>query len=156
MNKTAADPRERATQVVGFLRRHKNDRGAMANVRCALSETRKCRAWPLLGEIDGIGNVTIETVAGLYATHPEETDKGDLGSLCKALSGENNTFEGRFKRLLTCATREEVCSHLRPLVTAAKSKGHPVNYYNLIVDLLCWGDDVRVRWAQAFWGGEAA
>jgi CRISPR type I-E-associated protein CasB/Cse2 len=126
----------------------------MANLRCALTDARRCRAWPLLGEIGGIGDATVETVTGLYAIHPEETDKGDLGSLCKALSGENNTFEGRFKRLLTCATREEVCAHLRPLVTAAKAKGLKVNYQQLIIDLLYWSDNVRVRWAQSFWGEE--
>jgi len=126
----------------------------MANLRCALTDARQCRAWPLLGEIDGIGDTVIETVAGLYATHSDEADKGNLGLLCKALSGENNTFEGRFKRLLTCTTREDVCAHLRPIVTAAKAKGHPVNYYGLTVDLLYWSDNVRVRWAQAFWGAE--
>lgn len=154
MNRT--EPRERAEQVLAFLRRHRTDRGAMANLRCALSETRRCRAWPLLAEVGGIGNTVIETVAGLYATHPEEMDKGNLGSLCKALSGENNTFEGRFKRILTCATREDVCEHLRQIVTAAKSKGYPVNYHTLIVDLLFWSDHVRVQWAQEFWGGEQA
>lgn len=154
MNRT--EPKERAEQVLDFLRRHKPDRGAMANLRCALTDTRKCRAWPLLGEIGGIGNTTIETVAGLYATHPQETEKGNIGSLCKALCGENNTFEGRFKRILTCNTREEVCAHLRPLVTAAKAKGIPVNYHTLIVDLHYWSDRVRVQWAQGFWGGDQA
>jgi CRISPR system Cascade subunit CasB len=148
------DPKERATQVLGFLRRHKADRGAMANLRCALTDARRCRAWPLLGEIGGIGDTTVETVAGLYATHPEETDRGNLGSLYRTLSGENNTFEGRFKRLLTCATREEACAHLRPLVTAAKAKGFKVNYHQLIVDLLFWSENVRVGWARSFWGEE--
>jgi CRISPR system Cascade subunit CasB len=152
MNNKGYDPKEKTIQLLNFLRGHKKDRGAMANLRCALTDARKFRAWPLLGQIGGIGSPEVETVAGLYATHPEETDEGNLGSLCKQLSGENNTFEGRFKRLLSCSTREEVCEHLRPIVTAAKAKGPHVNYYQLLLDLFYWSDNVRVRWARTFWG----
>jgi CRISPR system Cascade subunit CasB len=137
-----------------FLRRHKSDRGAMAQLRCALSPARRNRAWPLLGELDAIGDTVVETIAGLYATHPEETQTGAIGSLCRQLSAEHGTFEGRFRRLLSCSTREEVCEHLRPIVTTAKSKGRAVNYWQLFVDLQYWGDKTRVRWAREFWGRE--
>ena len=42
-----------------------------------------------------------------------------------------------------------------PIVDAAKAKGIPVNYQTLVEDLCWWGERVRIRWAQAFWGAGA-
>ena len=147
-------PPERAAAVLAWLRSLKNDRGALANLRCALIPARRDRAWPLLARVGGIDDPITETVAALYAYHPDETINGNLGDTCRQLAGTHNSFDGRFRRLLAC-DRNELCERLRPIVLAAKAKGIPVNYQTLIEDLCWWGERVRIRWAQAFWGAGA-
>ncbi len=147
-------PPERAAAVLAWLRSLKNDRGAMASLRCALVPARRHRAWPLLARIGGIDDPVAKTVAALYAYHPDETSTGNLGDTCRQLAGTHNSFDGRFRRLLMC-DRDELCERLRPIVLAAKAKGFPVNYQTLIEDLCWWGERVRIRWAQAFWAAAA-
>ena len=152
MSGTRQDPREEARRLLSDLRHRTTDRGAMADLRCAVSPARLHRAWPLLARVGGIGDRSVETVAGLFAYHPEETDKGNLGSTCRRLAAENSSFEGRFQRLLSCGDPAEVCDRLRPVVLAARAKGVKINYEQLLVDLRYWGDKVKARWAREFWG----
>jgi len=151
MTTMQTDPRERAAHFLNYLRRLKNDRGAMADLRRALNPAQRHRAWPLLARFGGIDDVRFETVAGLFAYHPEEAPGGNLGTTCRRLSGEHNTFEGRFRRLLAC-DRDDICNHIRPVVLAAKAKGVAVNYEKLLADLFYWSDAVKARWAVEFWG----
>lgn len=154
MSDNQPEPQETAAKLLANLRKLRNDRGAMADLRCALNPTRRARAWPLLAQVGGIDRPIFETIAGLFAYHPEETNTGNLGTTCRHLAGENNSFEGRFKRLLSC-DRDEVCERLRPIVLAAKAKGIPVNYQELFTDLWYWGDNVKARWAREYWGAPA-
>ena len=123
----------------------------MAELRCALSTTRLPRAWPLLGRIGGIGNQQIETVAGLFAYHPDDTATGNLGKTCLKLKEQNQSFDSRFRRLLEC-DREEICTMVRAIVLAAGARGIPINYEELFSDLCYWGDNVKARWAKEYWG----
>lgn len=145
------DPR--ATAFLDFLRRYQKDRGALANLRGALTEARRPNAWPLLGGFKGaIGNPAYETVAGLWASAPElDCATGNLGNTLAKLGSEHNSFEGRFKRLLTC-DRDELPARVAPVVRAAQAKGVPVNYARLLSDLLHWNDRTQIEWAKAFWG----
>lgn len=145
------DPKETAAKVLAYLRQLRNDRGAMADLRCALNPTRRARAWPLLARVGGIDRTIYETVAGLFAYHPDETHTGNVGTTCRRLAGENNSFDGRFRRLLSC-DREELGERLRPVILAAKAKGIPVNYEELFTDWWYWGDRVKARWAREYWG----
>lgn len=151
MSNTTSPP-ERAAALLALLRSVQHDRGAMSYLRCALAPARRHRAWPWLARIGGIDDPVAETIAGCYAYHPEETPHGNFGDTCRILAGQHNSFDARFRRLLAC-DREELCVRIRPVVLAAKSKGIPVNYEMLGADLLWWGDRVRTRWAQAYWGG---
>jgi CRISPR type I-E-associated protein CasB/Cse2 len=99
-----------------------------------------------------VGDQVLETVAGLFAYHPEETDMGAFGITCRELARENSSFEGRFRRLLSCSDRGDVCGRLRPIVLAARAKKIKVNYEELLIDLRCWSDRVKARWAGEFWG----
>ena len=151
MSANQPDPKEAAARLLAYLRQLKNDRGAMADLRCALNPTTLPRAWPLLARVGGIGNARIEAVAGLFAYHPDETQAGNLGTTCRHLAAEKNSFDGRFRRLLSC-DREEICERLRPVILAAKAKGIPINYEELYADLCYWGDNVKARWAREYWG----
>jgi CRISPR system Cascade subunit CasB len=151
MSNDRTDPKKAAARLLAYLRQLKNDGGAMANLRCALNPAKIPRAWPLLARVGGIGNPSIETVAGLFAYHPDETQTGNFGTTCRRLAAENNSFDGRFRRLLAC-DREEICDRLRPVILAAKAKGIPINYEELYANLCYWGDNVKARWAREYWG----
>lgn len=150
-----SDPKSEAKYLLEYLRRFKNDRGAMADLRCALSPARLPRAWPLLAPVGGVGDPRIETLAGLFASHPLETETGNFGTTCRRLADENSTFEARFQRLLSCE-RDEICERLRPVILAARPRGIPVNYEQLFADLRYWGGPVKAQWAREFWGAAEA
>jgi CRISPR type I-E-associated protein CasB/Cse2 len=145
-----------AAPFIDFLKRYRNDRGALANLKGGLSDARKPNAWPLLAGFKGaIGDPAYETVAALWACAPSlECATGCLGDTLARLKTDNNSFEGRFKRLLTC-DRDEIAVRVAPIVRAAQAKGMAVNYTQLLSDLLWWGDIVKVEWAKAFWGAPA-
>ena len=151
MSDNRPDPKQTAVAVLDYLRRLKNDRGAMADLRRALNPAQRHRAWPLLARVGGIGNPRIEVIAGLFAYHPDETHGGNLGTTCRRLADENNSFKARFARLLAC-DYDEICERLRPVILAAKAKGIGVNYERLFTDLSYWGDRVKAEWAQEYWG----
>ena len=146
-----SDPKTEATRLVEYLRRLKNDRGAMADLRCALNPSKLPRAWPLLARAGGIGNPHVEAVAGFFGYHPDETHTGNIGTTCRRLAAENNSFDARFRRLLSC-DRDEIGDRLRPVILAARAKLVPVNYEELYADLCYWGDNVKARWAREYWG----
>ena len=171
--------------LLKFLRSRQEDRGLMANLRCALVENKRHRAWPYLANFGGIGdkhgnqmiethrNRVVQTIAGLYATHSEDTHEGNFGATCRKLLSDDerqklNQAEGigpvsrRFQHLLA-AEGDEIFPRVRHLVLRAKAQDNiPVNYEQLYKDLLDWEDRadcgqrdrVRVRWAQSFWTPE--
>lgn len=144
------------------LRKHKDDRGMMANLRCILVDTKKHRAWPALHRLGvEINNEIAAHVAGLYATHPEETSIGNFGSTCKAIEqkrgdkrGDDNKLtstERRFQHLLTAERGDELMARVLRMVLMAKSQGVPVNYGQLETDLKFWSDRTKTEWATTFW-----
>lgn len=153
-----SDPLQIAARLLSHLRELRNDRGAMAELRCALSPTKRHRAWPLLARVGGIDNLRIEIVAGLFAYHPDEIRTGNLGTTCLAVFGASDTKSksgSRIRRLLAC-DRDELCERVRPIIFAAKSKGVAVNYEALLRDLYYWGEKVKADWAREYWGAPEA
>lgn len=157
--------------LLKFLRSRQEDRGFMANLRCVLVDSKQHRAWPYLANFGGIGekhnNKVVQTVAGSYATHPEETHAGNFGATCRKLLSNDelqklNQAEGigpvshRFQHLLA-AENDEIFDRVVRLVLRAKAQDIPVNYEQLYRDLLDWeyrANQVRIRWAQSFWTPE--
>jgi len=156
--------------LLNYLKKLKerDDRGGLADLRCALVESRRHRAWPLIASFGGIGEEhsarVVQTISGLFAHHPQATDTGNLADTCRALISEDERAEylqerklgpmtRRFQHLLA-ASREEVCGRVSRIVLFAKSKEVAVNYGQLYGDLLYWSDAVRVRWAKRFWQAE--
>ncbi len=150
------------------LRRYKDDRGMMANLRCILVESKKHRAWPVLSRLGVAINDDVSAfVAGLFATHPDgDSDSSkNFGVTCKQIEhtrGEEASeadesrkkqltpTERRFQHLLA-AGKDEVFERVMRMVLMAKSQGVPVNYEKLETDLKYWGDRVKSDWAAAFW-----
>lgn len=160
----------KADEFIAWLEQNAEDRGLMAHLRRALTSAGEHYAWPHLVRWCNLENdqqrTVYATVAACYALHPEHENTGNFGSVVRqialGLHGGNDalqSFEGRFRRLLTCDSVEELCLHIRRVVQAAKQRGVPINYHRLLLDLLWWQHDarrVKVQWAQSYWGGEAA
>jgi len=155
---------ERARRFLDYLESRREDRGMMADLRRGLSEATSDRAWPYIAAWCDITNDRLRyiytTVAAAYAANPEPTDKGNMGYLLRRIAmgtgtGEDalKTFDGRFRRLLSCDTVQELCAHLRGVIKAAAQRGIPVNFVNLFRDLRYWSDAVKRRWAAQYWGG---
>lgn len=154
------------------LRKNKDDRGMMANLRCILVENKKHRAWPVLHRLGvPITEDVSVFVAGLYAIHPEGDSDSirNFGETCKQIErdrGEETTeFSGnadnskkknltpterRFQHLLA-ADRGEIPERVMRMVLMAKSQGVSVNYEKLLHDLKYWGERTKTEWAAAFW-----
>jgi CRISPR system Cascade subunit CasB len=152
------------SRLLERLRKCKDDRGMMANLRCAYVESKKHRAWPALNRLGvAINDGVSAFVAGLFAAHPEETSTGNFGDTCKAIeqrrgdkrSDDNKLTptERRFQHLLTAETEAELQDRVLRMVLLAKSQGVPVNYAKLEPDLRAWnrGDRTKIDWASAFW-----
>jgi CRISPR type I-E-associated protein CasB/Cse2 len=149
---------EQATERLARLRKRCADPGFRAALRHWLSDAGRPRAYQALMDLRGtLDDEDFNTVAALYAYHPDHSDNGGtLGHLCRSLSAGLSTFEGRFKRLLLCDA-EELRQRLQPVILAARAEGVPVDYRRLYLDLRSWdhdfyGDRVRKDWAQDFWG----
>jgi CRISPR system Cascade subunit CasB len=151
------------SRLLERLRKYKDDRGMMANLRCMHVESKKHRAWPALNRLGvAINDNVAAFVAGLFATHPEETSTGNFGATCKAIEqrrGDKSDdsrltpTERRFQHLLTAETEAELHARVLRMVLMAKSQGVPINYAKLEADLRAWnrGDRTKIYWATAFW-----
>ncbi len=144
------------------LRKCKDNRGMMANLRCILVESKKHRAWPVLNRLGVAINDDVSAfVAGLFATHPEEISTGNFGDTCKTIEqrrGDRRSddskltpIERRFQHLLAAERGEELNDRITRMVMMAKSHGVSVNYEKLETDLKYWSDRTKTDWALAFW-----
>lgn len=159
--------------LMTFLRKRKENRGAMANLRCGLIESKRHRAWPLLAWCNGIGDdyraLSIQYFTGFFATHPEDdTTAGNFGDACRQLmdrdeldklasTGEVGPLSRRFQHLIA-ADGEEIFRRVLRFVLRCKAKNISINYIQLFNDLKQWEyspEAVRTRWAKSFWASEA-
>ncbi|MCX6566617.1 MAG: type I-E CRISPR-associated protein Cse2/CasB [Candidatus Aminicenantes bacterium] len=150
---------------MNLLRKRKDDRGLMANLRCFLTESRKQRSWPALNRLGvDIKDEVTGLIAGLYATHPEECSTGNCGTTWRSIGqrygatqgGDNKLTptERRFQQLLAAEKGKELHGRIIRMVLMAKSQGVPVNYEQLEKDLRYWNDRTMIEWASAFWTPE--
>ncbi len=94
------------------------------------------------------------TVAGLFATHPEQASRS-LGEALQDLVRKtgSGSIEGRFLALLD-ARSEDVGQHLRRLVALLASAGLAFDWSDLLRALKNWDfedNHARRRWARDFW-----
>jgi CRISPR system Cascade subunit CasB len=150
------------SRLLEQLRRRKEDRGMMADLRCALVESKKHRAWPLLHRLGlAVTDEVAAIVAALYATHPEETREGNFGATCRAMQSYRGDTRGddskltpterRFLHLLAAEKGDELHARVTRMVLLAKSQAVPVNYERLETDLHFWNDRTKTEWAASFW-----
>ncbi len=155
------------SELIERLRRIKEDRGLMADLRCYLVASKRHRAWPALSRLNvAIENEKNSIVAALYATHPEEAAQGNLGATCKLIEKKKDggtpgdaklsPTERRFLQLLAAEPGRELYDRVTRMILMAKSQGIPVNYGQLEKDLYYWNERTRREWASSFWTPNAA
>lgn len=112
---------------------HARERRAFATVGAALA-----RAKPSHDGTLGIGRA----IASVYAD-----------------GAANPQAKARLRRLLACASSEEACDVLRPLLQLIASRGAAMGaalrYAQLLRDLLYFSEKTRERWAQDFFSSAA-
>ncbi len=139
-----------------------DDRGMMADLRCILVDSKKHRAWPALNRLGVPINEEVSSfIAGLYATHPDETSSGNFGTTCRVIkqrrddSGRDDSkltpTERRFQHLLAAERGGELHARILRMVLIAKAEGVPVNYARLETDLRRNDDWRKTEWATSFW-----
>lgn len=99
-------------------------------------------------------------VASLFAMHPSDINRGNLGTVfaqLRALRGPSESLERRFSATLR-ACRDDLPLHLRRIVGLARSAGVPINWAQLLNDVKQWdykGRPVQLAWAREYWGRSA-
>lgn len=152
-----------------FLARVRNradDRGLMAELRSLLNPNLRMRGWSAMATIGRLGDKPMETLAGLFAFYPQsyqEEKSFSFGVSCRILAEKRrkkgtadheSPLDVRFRRLLACEQREDVCRLLPEFVRGMKVEGIPVDYDTLYRDVRFWNDRVRERWAIDYWSSK--
>ncbi len=166
----------RMDAMLDVLESRRGNAGLRADLRAGLKAATRTRAWPFLARFCDLSDPyraeVFGTVAGLFAGHPDILVGNSMGRVCRSLcsadeqealadstsspsGGREGPMSQRMKQLLD-SDRDEICGRVVRLVRYAGTRGIPVDYRMLGCDLLFWGDRVRRRWAQDFWGGASA
>ncbi|MCE1190380.1 MAG: type I-E CRISPR-associated protein Cse2/CasB [Ignavibacteria bacterium] len=101
---------------------------------------------------EGRNDMPYFIISSLFALHPENTVKGNLGDAFRKLEASPATEE-RFKALLQCRA-SELPVLLRGAVSLLAAKSIPINYTELLSAVKKWEQDnknVQKKWAISFW-----
>jgi CRISPR system Cascade subunit CasB len=152
---------------ITYLEELRDDRAALAALRRGLGQPPGTVAgmypyvvrW-LPADAPPAREAAYYLVAALYAYHPAQGGVGNLGEAFRRTldpQGDNTAVERRFTALLA-AHPDDLDFYLRQAVSFLRSKEVPVNWHQLLADVLAWGHPdryVQKQWARAFWGRAA-
>jgi len=154
--------------LIKYLNEHREDRALMASLRRGLRykggysaevgrviQSRLSQDAPLWLES------AYALIAPLFALHPLEGGSGNMGNhfrgLCEPGQDIPSNIERRFMVLLSSG-RDEIDDSLRQAISLLKSKQVPVNWDELIQNMIDWKhpnserrDRVQKDWARKFW-----
>ena len=114
---------------------HADDRGILADLRQGFSPGTEHRAWPHIARFCDLARdkdrKIFLTIAAGFALHKRTVVGGNMGWTMRHIAlGEDShsfskalaSFESRFRRLITCSSAEEVCSHLKRCHQGSRAK----------------------------------
>jgi CRISPR type I-E-associated protein CasB/Cse2 len=152
-------------EFLSFLENHKKDRGIMADLKRGLSETTECRAWPHILRFCEPRNEKerriVQLIAAGFAIHLRSGNSGNMGDAIRKIAGGGGkgekgleTFDGRFRRIISASTSDELCDLLPGIMRAVERKGIPIDFAQLYKDLHFWGERSKLDWASSYWRTE--
>lgn len=148
------------------ISRMKNDKAMGARLRRADNPATEYQSWEYLAPF----GVNLEharerrafaTVgAALARAKPDHDGTLGIGRAIASVYADgiaNPQAKARLRRLLACASSEEACDVLRPLLQLIASRGaalryDQLGYAQLLRDLLYFSEKTRERWARDFFG----
>lgn len=153
---------------IAYLERLRDDRAALAALRRGLGRPagtvadmyRYVVPW-LRDDAASWEEAAHYLIAGLFAYHSHAVGVGNMGrhfAETRDPQSDNAAIERRFTALLA-AHPDDLDFYLRQAVGYLRSKEVPINWHQLLVDVLAWGHPdryVQQRWARAFWGRGAS
>jgi len=157
---------EKTHPFVEHLERLRDDRAALAALRRGLGQPPGSVAdmyryvVPWLPDDAPWLEHAYYLVAALFAYHPDSSparNMGDHFARTRDPQGDDTAIERRFTALLA-AHPDDLDVYLRQAVSFLKSKEIPINWHQLLPDLLAWDHPeryVQKAWAHAFWGRTA-
>jgi CRISPR system Cascade subunit CasB len=92
-------------------------------------------------------------IGSLFALHPQPGGAGNLGKAFSMVPKQSDSLEKRFVALLN-SHRDDLPHHLRQAVSLLKSSEIPVDWRQLLRDILYWEHEsrfVQQQWAREFW-----
>ena len=92
--------------------------------------------------------------AAIARIRPEKDGNAEIGtafdSICSSqVDRERESI--RFRRLIACESVLDICTVLRPILQYLNSKGAPINFSQLLNDLIYWNQRIKIRWATQFY-----
>lgn len=117
---------------------------------------------PFLSADDGARREEVYyLVASLFGLHPAHTTQGNLGLHFNHLWETDNPPDNVARRfnVLVSADWDTLPDHLRSAVALLKANEQPVNWGQLLDDLLGWelpNAPVQLRWSRSFWRKDAS
>lgn len=149
---------------VDYLASLRDDRGALAALRRGLGQPpgtvasmyRYVVPW-LPREAYPWREAAYYMLAALFASHPADGGVGNMGdrfARTRDPRGDDAAIERRFTALLA-AHPDDLAFYLRQAVSYLESKEIPVNWSQLLSDILGWDHPdryVQQQWARSFWG----
>jgi len=156
--------KHRFIEYLESLRDLRDDRAALAALRRGLGQPPGTVAgmypyvvpW-LPGDVSRQREAAYYLIAALFAFHPAAGETGNMGhhfARTRTPQGDDTAIERRFTALLA-AHSDDLDFYLRQAVSFLKSKEVPINWHQLLSDILAWGHPdhyVQRQWANAFWG----
>jgi CRISPR system Cascade subunit CasB len=149
---------------ITYLEGLREDRGALAALRRGLGQPpgtvvsmyRYVVPW-LDDDTPAWRAAAYYTVAALFASHPAPGGRDNMGAhfaQVRVRERSDTAIERRFSALLT-AHPDDLDTYLRQAVSYLRLKEVPVNWHQLLSDVVAWRHPdryVQKRWARAFWG----
>ncbi|HNS52989.1 MAG TPA: type I-E CRISPR-associated protein Cse2/CasB [Anaerolineae bacterium] len=155
---------EKTHPFVTFLEGLREDRGALAALRRGLGQPPGSVASMYRYVVPWLSERPRRTVdaayylvASLFALHPAPGAIGNMGdhfARARDPNADPTALERRFATLLA-AHPDDLPTHLRQAVSYLRSNEVPVNWHQLLSDVLAWDHPeryVQQQWARSFWG----
>lgn len=149
---------------ITHLQKLKEDRAAMAKLRRGLGQAPGYApemfpyVIPFVQQTGAWREQAHYMIASLFGLYSEATNEGNMGDHFAQLrqnASDDTAIERRFTALLA-AHPDDLDFYLRQAISVLMSKEIPINWHQLMWDVLQWNDPekrvgVHKRWARAFW-----